>query len=217
MSEKISRLFVILFAAVALVGAPADPGFTSLFNGQDLAGWKLVGREGRGYIIENGLLECPADGGGNLFTEKEYANFVFRFEFKLEEGSNNGIGIRAPYEGDAAYQGMEIQILDHDAPMYRGRLKPAQYHGSIYDVIPAKTGFLKPTGEWNAEEIVANGRQIKVTLNGHVIVDANLDSITDPAVLKKHPGLARSSGHVGFLGHGPARVWFRNVRIKELP
>jgi hypothetical protein len=212
-----SRLVVILFAAVALAGAPAEPGFTSLYNGKDLTGWKLVGQEGRGYIIENGLLECPADGGGNLFTEKEYANFVFRFEFKLEEGSNNGIGIRAPYEGDAAYQGMEIQILDHDAPMYRGKLRPAQYHGSIYGVVPAKTGFLKPTGEWNSEEIVANGRQIKLTLNGHVIVDANLDSITDPAVLKKHPGLARTSGHVGFLGHGPARVWFRNVRIKELP
>jgi hypothetical protein len=211
-----SRLFIILFAAVALAGA-ADPGFTTLYNGKDLTGWKLVGQEGRGYIIENGLLECPAEGGGNLFTEKEYANFVFRFEFKLEEGTNNGIGIRAPYEGDAAYQGMEIQILDHDAPMYRGKLRPAQYHGSIYDVVPAKTGFLKPTGEWNSEEIVANGRQIKVTLNGHVIVDANLDSVTDPAVLKKHPGLARLSGHVGFLGHGPARVWFRNVRIKELP
>src|SRR5205823_8681510 len=64
------------------------------------------------------------------------------------------------YEGDAAYQGMEIQILDNDAPRYRGKLHPAQYHGSLYDVIPAKTGFLKPTGEWNEEEITANGRQI---------------------------------------------------------
>jgi hypothetical protein len=212
-----SRPLTILFAAVALASGPGPAGLTSLFNGKDLAGWKLVGREGRGYIVEDGLLECPADGGGNLFTEKEYANFIFRFEFKLEEGSNNGIGIRAPYEGDAAYQGMEIQILDHDAPMYRGKLHPAQYHGSIYDVVPAKTGFLKPTGQWNSEQIIANGRQIQVTLNGHVIVDANLDSVTDPAILNKHPGLARSSGHVGFLGHGPARVWFRNVRIQELP
>jgi len=203
--------------AGALGGASVESGFTSLFNGKDLAGWKLVGKEGRGYVVENGLIECPSDGGGNLFTEKEYSNFVFRFEFKLAEGSNNGIGIRAPYEGDAAYQGMEIQILDHDAPMYRGKLHPAQFHGSIYDVVPAKTGFLKATGEWNAEEIVANSRQITITLNGHVIVNANLDSVTDPAVLKKHPGLARTSGHVGFLGHGPAAVWFRNVRIRELP
>jgi len=210
-------MFRIFFAAGLLLAAPAEPGYTSLFNGKDLSGWKLVGQEGRGYIVEDGLIECPADGGGNLFTEKEYANFVFRFEFKLEEGANNGIGIRAPFEGDAAYQGMEIQILDHDAPRYRGKLHPAQYHGSIYDVVPAKTGFLKPTGQWNSEEITAKDRQITVTLNGHAIVDANLDSITDPALLKKHPGLARASGHVGFLGHGPARVWFRNVRVKELP
>ena len=216
MFKVMPRLSVVLLSGLALAVASADPGFTTLFNGKDLSGWKLMGREGRGYIVEDGLIECPSDGGGNLFTEKEYANFVFRFEFKLEENSNNGIGIRAPYEGDAAYQGMEIQILDNDGPMYH-KLRPAQYHGSIYDVVPAKTGFLKPTGQWNSEEIVANGRQIKVTLNGHIIVDANLDSITDPAVLKKHPGLARLSGHVGFLGHGPARVWFRNVRIKELP
>jgi hypothetical protein len=213
----VKRSLLIFCAAGVLIAASVESGFTPLFNGKDLAGWKLVGKEGRGYIVENGLIECPSDGGGNLFTEKEYSNFVFRFEFKLAEGTNNGIGIRAPFEGDAAYQGMEIQILDHDAPMYRGKLHPAQFHGSIYDVVPAKTGFLKPTGEWNAEEIAANGRQITVTLNGHVIVDANLDSITDPAVLKKHPGLARTSGHVGFLGHGPAPVWFRNVRIKELP
>ena len=211
------RALLIFCAAGALAAASVESGFTSLFNGKDFAGWKLVGKEGRGYIVEKGLIECPSDGGGNLFTEKEYSNFDFRFEFKLSEGANNGVGIRAPYEGDAAYQGMEIQILDHDAPMYRGKLRPAQYHGSIYDVVPAKTGFLKPTGEWNAEEIIANGRRITVTLNGHVIVDANLDSITDPAVLKKHPGLARTSGHVGFLGHGPAVVWFRDVRIKELP
>jgi Domain of Unknown Function (DUF1080) len=208
-------MFKTLIAAGMMLAA--ESGFTTLFNGKDLTGWRLVGKEGRGYIVENGLLECPADGGGNLFTEKEYANFIFRFEFKLEEGANNGVGIRAPYEGDAAYQGMEVQILDHDAPAYRGKLRPAQYHGSIYDVVPAKTGFLKPTGEWNYEEITANSRKITVRLNGQTIVDANLDSITDPAVLKRHPGLARTKGHVGFLGHGPARVWFRNVRIAEMP
>jgi hypothetical protein len=210
--HKTTLALFLLFQA----GFAADEaGFTPLFDGKTLTGWKLVGGHGPGYVVQDGKIVCPADGGGNLFTEKEYANFVFRFEFKLEEGSNNGIGIRAPYEGDAAYQGMEIQILDNDAPRYR-KLRAAQYHGSIYDVIPAKTGFLKPTGQWNEEEITARGRQITVKLNGHTIVDANLDSVTDAAILKKHPGLARTTGHVGFLGHGPARVWFRNVRIQEL-
>lgn len=196
--------------------AAAETGFVPLFDGKTLEGWRLERGRGSGYTVENGVLVCPAGGGGNLFTEREYANFVLRFEFKLSEGGNNGIGIRAPLQGDAAFVGMEIQVLDDGAPRYRGRLKPAQYHGSVYDVFPAKQGFSKPTGEWNQEEITADGRRIKVVLNGHVIVDAALDSVTDPAVLKRHPGLARKSGHIGFLGHG-TRVEFRNIRVKELP
>src|SRR5947208_2529469 len=125
---------VIAVAVLALSAAGAEPGFVSLFDGKSLDGWQIVGQKGPGYIVEKGLLVCPADGGGNLFTTREYSNFILRFEFRLFEGSNNGIGIRAPLAGDAAYQGMEIQILDDGAAVYRGRLRPAQYHGSIYDV-----------------------------------------------------------------------------------
>ena len=190
-----------------------EPSFVPLFDGKSLDGWTLVEKKGPGYTVQAGDLVCPKDGGGNLFTVKEFANFVFRFEFRTEPAGNNGVGIRSPLTGDAAYQGMEIQILDtaYDKP-----LRPAQYHGSIYDVVPAKRGFLKKAGEWNNEEITANGRQIQVKLNGTVIVDANLDDIKDPEVLKKHPGLARTNGHIGFLGHG-SLVEFRNIAIKELP
>jgi hypothetical protein len=212
----IKTMSALLAAVLAVSTYGAESGFVSLFDGKTLDGWRIVGQKGSGYVVENGLLVCPADGGGNLFTTREYANFILRFEFRLFEGSNNGIGIRAPLEGDAAYAGMEIQVLDDGAPRYQGRLKPAQYHGSIYDVIPAKQGFKKPTGEWNSEEITAKGRLITVVLNGTTIVDANLDSVRDPAVLKKHPGLARSTGHIGLLGHG-TRVEFRNFRIQELP
>jgi hypothetical protein len=212
----IKTVFAVLAVLLAVSASGAEPGFVSLFDGKTLTGWQLVGQKGSGYGVENGLLVCPADGGGNLFTVKEYANFVLRFEFRLFDGSNNGIGIRAPLAGDAAYAGMEIQILDDGAARYQGKLKPAQYHGSIYDVVPAKQGFKKPTGEWNSEEITAKGRLITVVLNGKTIVDANLDSVRDPAILKKHPGLARPSGHIGLLGHG-TRVEFRNFRIQELP
>jgi hypothetical protein len=192
----------------------AQQGFHKLFDGKTLNGWTLVNGKGPGYVVKDGILVCPADGGGNLFTEKEYSNFMFRFEFRLTPGANNGVGIRAPLEGDAAYKGMEIQILDNTSPKYT-HLKPGQYHGSIYLVVPAKRGFLKPVGQWNREEILAEGRQIRVTLNGTPIVDANLDDVTDPEVLKKHPGLARTTGHIGFLGHG-THVEFRNIRVKEL-
>jgi hypothetical protein len=209
------RISTFLLLAFALPALPAEDGFQELFNGKDLTGWTQLSKRGSGYTVENGLLVCPADGGGNLFTDKEYSDFVFRFEFRLTPGGNNGVGIRAPITGDVAYTGMEIQILDHDDERYKGKLKPTQYHGSIYDVFPAKTGFLKPVGEWNQEEITAKGRRITIKLNGTVIVDADLDSVKDPEVLKKHPGLARTSGRIGFLGHG-TRVEFRNIRVKPL-
>lgn len=211
MSYKVIKTFFLL----TVFAAAAEPGFTDLFDGKTLNGWRYIGSRNSSYFVENGLLVSAPDSQGNLFTEAEYANFVLRFDFKLTEGANNGIGIRAPYEGDAAYQGMEIQILDHDAAMYRGKLRPAQYHGSIYDVFPAKTGFLKPVGQWNREEISADGSHIVVTLNGTVIVDANLSTVTDPEVLKKHPGLKRASGHIGLLAH-ESRVEFRNLRIRKL-
>jgi hypothetical protein len=206
---------LVALAVSALCLPAAERGFVPLFDGKSLNGWKLAGGKGRGYIVEDGIIVCPADGGGNLFTEKEYADFVLRFEFRMTPGANNGIGIRAPYEGDAAFKGMEIQILDDGHERYKGRLKPTQFHGSVYDVFPAKQGFRNPPGEWNREEIIAKGRKIKVVLNGHVIVDANLDTVKDPKVLDRHPGLARTSGHVGFLGHG-TRVDFRNIRIRRL-
>ena len=207
----------------------AEPGFTALFNGKDLTGWvygrrgERENKSGKGYQIENGVLFSTKEDGGNLYTEKEYADFVFRFEFKLTENANNGIGIRAPLEGDAAYVGMEIQVLDDSGSQYT-KLQPAQYHGSVYQMFPAKRGFQKPVGEWNSEEITAHGRRITVVLNGTTIVDANLDDVKDEAVLAKHRdmskpegsrGIANTRGHIGLLGHG-TRVEFRNLRIKEL-
>ena len=200
---------------IATAACRAESGFTDLFDGHTLKGWTLVGKHGDGYGVKDGVIYCAKGGGGNLYTEKEYADFILRFEFKLEPGSNNGIGIRAPLEGDGAFQGMEIQVLEDSAPQY-ANLQPWQFHGSIYGAVPAKRGALRKIGEWNREEIVARGRHIKVTLNGKVIVDANLNDVTDAAVLRKHPGLLRDRGHLGFLGHNDY-VEFRNIRIKELP
>lgn len=193
-----------------------EAGFTTLFNGKDLTGWVLMRPYGPGYTVENGILVCPAEGGGNLYTEKEYADFVLRLEFRFWEGANNGVGIRAPLEGDAAYVGMEIQILDDEAEVYqRMPIKPTQYTGAVYDVFAARPGHVKRNGMWNDYEIMADGRRIRVTLNGVVITDVNLDDVKDAEKLKRHPGLLRKSGHVGFLGHG-TRVEFRNIRIKTL-
>ena len=220
----------VLPAVAAGIQPPVEAGFTRLFNGKDLTGWvygqRASGAEnksGKGYLIEDGVLFSTKDDGGNLYTEKEYSDFVFRFDFRLTENANNGIGIRAPLTGDAAYVGIEIQVLDDGGSQYT-KLQPYQYHGSIYGMVPPKRGFQKPVGEWNSEEITAQGRHITIKLNGTTIVDANLDDVKDPEMLRTHRdlskpegsrGIANTKGHIGFLGHG-ARVEFRNIRIKEL-
>jgi len=198
---------------VPLAAAPAvEDGFTPLFNGRDLAGWT---GDIKGYKVEDGKIVVSPEASDNLYTEREYKDFVFRFEFKLTPGANNGIGIRAPLTGDAAYVGMEIQVLDDSAEVYRN-LHPYQYHGSIYGVVPAKRGELRPVGEWNAEEITAKGRRVIVVLNGVTIIDDDIDlaSAGGTPDHREHPGLKNETGHIGFLGHG-SRVEFRNIRIRD--
>jgi hypothetical protein len=191
----------------------AEAGFVSLFDGKSLEGWILKDGSGPGYLVQEGILVCPAETGGRFLTRDEYADFTLRFEFRLEPGGNNGVGIRTPLDGRASRDGMEIQILDDYADKY-ANLKPAQYHGSIYGVVPAKRGALKKAGEWNREEIECRQSRVRVTLNDRVIVDADLEEIEDPEILKAHPGIRRRSGHIGFLSHG-CRVEFRNIRIKD--
>ncbi len=190
-------------------------GFVALFNGRNLDNW--IGNK-ESYVVENEMIVVKPDdsSGGNLYTEKEYSDFIFRFEFLLTPGANNGLGIRAPLTGDAAYVGMELQILDNTAPVY-ANLQPYQYHGSVYGVIPAKRGYLKPVGEWNYEEVTVTGTRIKIVLNGTVIVDGDIAGPRDNGTMdhNDHPGLKNTTGHIGFLGHG-SELKFRNIRIKDL-
>jgi len=192
-----------------------DAGFVSLFDGKSLAHWTSPPNS---YAVEDGNLVCVAGGKGNLLSEKEYADFVLKFEFKLTAGANNGLGIRCPkvLEGNLHLDGIELQILDDTAEKYQ-TLQPYQYHGSIYGIVPAKKGSLKPVGEWNQQQVTVQGRKITVVLNGVTIVDANLDEATKSGTLdgQPHPGLKRATGHIGFLGHGD-RIDLRWIQIKDL-
>jgi len=204
-------------------------GFELLFDGTNLD--NFVGNK-VGYVPINGCINVTANYGNesNLYTKKEYRDFIFRFEFCfLRPGVNNGVGIRTPMGVDAAYYGMcESQILDHDDPIYAG-LREYQVHGSVYGVIPAKRIKHKPLGEWSEEEIRVKGNHITVTVNGEVIVDGDIKeacqghnvapdgSDNNPYTVdhKNHPGMFNKTGHIGFLGHG-AGLKFRAVRVLDL-
>lgn len=192
-----------------------EAGFEVLFDGTHMDHWTGNTTD---YIIEDGVMVIYPDRGGrgNLFTKDEYSDFVFRFEFKLTPGANNGLGIRAPLEGDAAYAGMELQILDDTADIYQN-LKDYQFHGSLYGIAAAKKGHLKPVGEWNYQEVKVQGDQIQVELNGTKILDVNIAEAKEKGTLdgRDHPGLFRDKGHIGFLGHGDV-VYFRNIRVLDL-
>ena len=180
-----------------------DDGFVALFNGVDLKGW--LG-DTNGYRVVEGVLICQLkkSKGAKIYTAKEYADFIFQFEFKLTPGANNGVGIRAPLTGNPSKNAFEIQILDDSAKKY-AKIKPSQFHGSIYKRAAAKRGHLKPVGQWNKQEIRAEKNLITVILNGVRIVDR-----ADVARYKKP-----ANGHICFLGHG-SQVEYRNIRIKDL-
>lgn len=199
-------------SAHAMEPKPAE-GFVSLFDGKTLNGWMEATES---YKVEDGMIVSLPEKGGNMLTEKEYSDFVLRFEFLLTPASNNGIGLRMPPKAHAATQGMEIQILDETDERYR-KLKPYQFHGSVYGIIPAKKGYLKPLGEWNCQEIRCIGERVTVILNGETIVDGNVVQATRDGALdeREHPGVQRTAGHIGLLGHKSV-VKFRNIMVKEV-
>lgn len=200
-----------------LSAAEKKEGYKLLFDGTNLNNFQ---GDFVNYRCEDGniYVKPRGDGFGNLYTKEEYQDFVFRFEFKLTAGANNGIGIRAEMGKDAAYYGMEIQVLDHYDKIYQPWLEDYQYHGSVYGIIPTQNrDCLKPLGEWNEEEIYVKGNYIRVTLNGTVITEGNIKDATRNGTHdgKEHPGLFNKTGYIGFLGHG-SELWFRHVRVKRL-
>lgn len=213
-------------------------GFEVLFDGRSLDKWH---GNTTAYVPVDGNIYVTAQygGSGNLYTKKNYSDFIYRFEFWFDVPAvNNGIGIRTGKDVtgvDAAFHGMEIQVLDHDDPVYGGYpfgftgIKPYQQHGSVYGVIPAKHVDFGPIKQWHTEEIKAIGDHITVTVDGEVILDGNIREACqghavgpegtegNPYMIdhRNHPGLFNKEGYISFCGHGPG-VKFRNVRILDL-
>ena len=190
----------------------ANDGFTTLFDGRTLSGWEGAVEN---YEVTDGAIRCKPERGGVLRTHDEFGDFIVRLEFKVPPGGNNGLAIRYPGTGDAAYTGMcELQVLDNEAAKY-AKLDARQYHGSAYGMAPAARGYSRPAGQWNFQEVTVVGSTIKVELNGNLILDTDLSKVTDLMANTPHPGKDLPHGFFGFAGHSDP-VEFRHIRIKEL-
>jgi hypothetical protein len=190
-------------------------GFVRMDNGKDLSNWQGAVEN---YEVKDGAIVCKPGKGGDLLTKEEYGDMVLRFEFKLPPCGNNGIALRTPLGGHSASDGLEIQVIDNDgynAAHPNAPLQPYQVHGSLYHCVGAKTGYLRPVGEWNYEEIEVRGQTIKVTLNGTKILDVDIDKFDRTQIAHPPKGLDRKSGFIGFAGHSDP-VAFRNFRVKKL-
>ena len=190
--------------ANAILASHGSEGFAPIFDGKGLDGWAGAVD---GYEVVDGTIRCKPGRGGVLYKDRELTDFAARVEFRLPSGGNNGLAIRYPGQGDTAYDGMcELQVLDDGAPRY-AKIDPRQAHGSAYGMVPARRGYLRPVGEWNFQEVTVAGPKVKVELNGTVILDADLSTVTAFMGDKAHPGKDRASGSFGFAGHGrPGRV-----------
>ncbi len=209
--RSLALCFAPLFA-LAAVGVARSEEWKPLFNGKDLSGWKAIDGPATSWKVEDGLLYCSGQGSGWLSTDAEYGNFELELEFRVPAGGNSGVFLRAPHKGNPAYEGMEIQVLDDYDAQY-ANLKPTQYCGSLYDLVPAQPRVSKKAGEWQKMTIVCKGKQVKVTLNGTQVVDADLSA--HPDKVETHPGLKRAAGYIGLQNHG-SRLDYRNIKIRPL-
>lgn len=208
------RMIVLVVSMVVALSSCEQLQLSSeqnlLTNG--LVGWQQIGVKKESWKFENGILYTEGGGGGWLSTAREYDNFKLELEFRVPPGGNSGVFLRAPHEGNPAYQGMEIQILD-DYAERQTKLRPEQYTGSIYDVQAPSKKVTKKAGEWQKMVILCDGPKVQVILNGTKIIDTNLNNYPDK--LDKHPGLKQAKGYIGLQDHG-SRLDFRNIKITEL-
>ncbi|HEX4000266.1 MAG TPA: DUF1080 domain-containing protein [Pirellulales bacterium] len=218
--SKIPLLLIVLaMASWSAMASAAEPEWKTIFDGKTLEGWQEFNGKKGNWDVVDGLIHCKGKGGGaSLETVADYSNFELELEYRMEKGGNSGVYLRIPLDaakiGNPSYTGMEIQLLDDLSPEY-AHLHPEQYCGSVYDVVAAKREFVKPAGEWGKIDIVCDKRHVKVTLNDHEIVKADLDDYK--AKYPTHPGIRpeATTGHVGLQNHtGP--LGFRNVRIRVL-
>ena len=201
-------------------------GWKLLFNGKDLAGWRLYGKEtppGPGWKVEEGILKKLADvRGGDIITTDMFEDFELSWEWRISPAGNNGVKYLVT-ESRPSAPGHEYQMID-DALNPDGKVGPIRQTASFYDVLPPspqKDKLLKQVGEWNASRIVLRGPHVEHWLNGDKVLKYELGSDAVKAGIAKSKFKSATGfgekirGHIMLTDHHD-ECWFRNIKIREL-
>jgi hypothetical protein len=204
-----------------LTAAEAAEGWTLLFDGTSMDGWRTYGQDDLhdGWQVEDGVIVRVA-GGGDIITRETWADFDLQVDWRVEEGGNSGVFFRASEESGRIFEGApEMQVLD-DAVHADGQ-NPLTSAGANYGLHPAPRGVVRPAGEWNRARIRVEGDHVQHWLNGEQIVDYRLGSpewqaLVAASKFAEWPEYGTyPSGHIGLQDHGD-RVYFRNLKIRRL-
>lgn len=209
--------------SVLCAGVSFGGEWVSIFDGETLKGWTNGGGkalEEGGWIAEDGVLHLKGK-GGSIYSEKEYGDFEFRFEWKISEKGNSGVKYRVTRYGKQLL-GPEYQVLDDDKHP-DGKVGPNRQTASLYDILPAdaEKKKLKPVGEWNQSRIVVKGHHLQHFLNGEKVIDLTVGSdewkkLVGESKFKKTEGFAENlKGRLMLQDHSD-EVWYRNLAVKEM-
>lgn len=192
-------------------------GWKLLFNGNDLSGWTVADAQDA-WRVEDGTIYCTGKGGGYLYSNEPYKNFVLRIDFKMSPNANSGVFVRIWDRNDPVNTGMEIQILDS-----YGKTNPGKHDcGALYDIVAPLKNVARPAGEWNSLSICCRDSHLMAFMNGEKIVDVDLSQWTEagknpdgtPNKFKYAYKEMVKPGYIGLQNHGH-EVWFRNIKIRD--
>lgn len=209
------KLIGLMLALATLVSTARahDHEWKSLFNGEDLTGWVIGGQKSGWGVRDGEIVALQAGRGGWLRTDRMYRDFELELDFWMPEGGNSGVGLRGSSNGDPAFSGFEVQILDT-----AGEEPNLRNCGAVYEAIPASSMAAKPAGEWNTYRIRVVGDRLSVWLNGTMIHNAQrLDgrgffrNPNQPLPLNTRA----TTGYIAVQDYGHS-FRYRNIRIKDL-
>lgn len=204
-----------------LTDAEREAGWTLLFDGHSLDGWRGYNRDDalEGWAAQDGSL-ARVSAGGDLITEGEFGDFELSLEWRVGEAGNSGVFYRAAVGEEWIYHSApEMQVLD-DAG-HRDGQNPLTRAGSNYGLHASLPDVVHPAGEWNLARIVVDGDRVEHWLNGKKVVEYDLGSAEWEALVAKSkfvewPAYGRASrGHIGLQDHGDP-VWYRNMKVREI-